>query len=80
MDAPRAAYVRLSSPITTPACDEAGVTDVMALVVPYPAISADYDLLMTLTGWLQRAENRDALRHASTAADVQALLVREGPW
>lgn len=72
-----AVYIRSLMPIPMAGPDTSGVTDVLALLVPSPGLGADYDLLMSLTAWLDRAATRDALRRARTATDVQAVFIGE---
>lgn len=71
----RAVFIRSLTPIAMASPDTAGITDVLALVVPTPGLAADYDLLMSLTTFLSRAGSRQALQRARSAADVQALFV-----
>lgn len=77
LPATRAVFVRSLVPIPMAAPDEAGITDVLALVVPPPGLAADYDLLMSLSAFLLRADQRAALQRARSPAEIQALLSRE---
>ncbi len=71
----RALFLRSCTPIAMSTPDDQGVTDVLALVIPSPGLAADYHLLMTLTAWLESADNRAALRAARKPVDVQALFL-----
>ena len=73
----RAAFVRSSIPIAMSAPDGRGVTDVLALLVPFPGLGSHYDLLMALTAWLTRTGTREALRRARTAEDIQTRFSSE---
>lgn len=73
----RAVFVRSLAPIPMSAPDGDGITDVLALLVPSPGLAAHYDLLMSLTELLNRAEARQALKQARTAAEIQRLFTGE---
>jgi len=74
----RAVYIRCCSPIPMATPDEKGITDVLAIVVPPPGLAADYDLLMSLTAFLQHPDKRSSLQRARSPAEVQAILLGEG--
>ena len=75
----RAVFVRTPTPVRMGVPDEAGVTDVLGLLVPSPGLPADYDLLMALTAWLTRPECLAALRAARTTRQILAVLTGEVP-
>lgn len=78
LPATRAVFVRTRSPVLMPTPDGAGVTVVLALLVPSPGLPAHNDLLMSLTSLLHHAPARIALKQARTAAQIQALITGEG--
>jgi PTS system nitrogen regulatory IIA component len=77
LPATRAVFVRSLIPSPMSAPDEAGITDVLALVVAPPGLAADYDLLMSLPALFLCADHRAALQRARSPAEIQALLSRE---
>lgn len=71
---PVAVYLRAPAGVEMASPDNEPVTEVLALLVPSPPLSADYDLLMSLIHRLQDRGFAARLRSCQEPAQVQALL------
>jgi PTS system nitrogen regulatory IIA component len=71
---PVAVYLRAAAGVAMASPDNQPVTEVLALFVPSPPLSADYDLLMSLIQRLQDRSFAARLRRCQDPAQIQALL------
>lgn len=69
-----AAYARLAQPLGLGAPDREPVTDVLALLVPFPGMSAEFELLQNLIHRLSHPVMAQALRQTGDAAAIHRLL------
>lgn len=71
---PVVVYLRALSGVAMASPDGQPVTDVVALLVPSPPLSSDYDLLMSLMHRLQDRAFAARLRACREPLQIQALL------
>lgn len=71
---PMAAYARLAQPLGLGAPDREPVTDVLALLVPFPGMSAEFELLQNLIHRLSHPAMAQALRETAHPAAIHRLL------
>lgn len=78
---PLALFLRSRRPVAFDAPDGLPVTDILALIVPRPAMEADFDLLGRLGQWLRRPDRRAALAACERADSICELFSRAArPW
>lgn len=84
LSSPRVAYARLRRPMGIRSPDGAPVTDVLALVVPQPTLSAEHEMLTALERWLRLPAAPSRLRACDGEDQLRDLLIEAtcapAPW